>query len=217
MKFINLPPTANEQGVRMGKIKIIGLTGGSGAGKSEVCKAFLSFGIESIDTDKISREVTHKDSDCLVELVENFSDVILTEDGELNRRKLFDIAFESKESINLLNKITHKHILNESNRIISNMQNSGSKAVIVDAPLLFESGFDKTCDIIISVIANLDKRIERIIKRDNITQEQFELRVKNQKRDEFFIENSDYVIYNNSDYAVLYTQVSRIYNSVWGN
>jgi len=198
-------------------MKIIGLTGGSGAGKGEVCKAFLSFGIESIDTDKISREVTKKNSECLRELVEHFSGGILTAHGELDRKKLAETAFSSKKNHDMLNKITHKYILNETKRVMLDMEKAGSKAVIVDAPLLFESGFDKDCDVIISVISDLDKRIERIIKRDKITFEQAETRIKNQKSDEFFIENSDYVIYNNSDYAVLYTQVSRIYNSVWGN
>ena len=198
-------------------MKIIGLTGGSGAGKGEVCKAFLSFGIESIDTDKISREVTKKNSECLRELVEHFSGGILTAHGELDRKKLAETAFSSKKNHDMLNKITHKYILNETKRVMLDMEKAGSKAVIVDAPLLFESGFDKDCDVIISVISDLDKRIERIIKHDKITFEQAETRIKNQKRDKFFIENSDYAIYNNSDYAVLYTQVSRIYNSVWGN
>ena len=198
-------------------MKIIGLTGGSGAGKGEVCKAFLSFGIEAIDTDKISREVTHKNSECLRELAEYFSGGILTSDGELDRKKLAEIAFSSKENLDMLNKITHKHILNECKRIILDMEKASKKAVIVDAPLLFESGFDKECDIIISVIADRDKRIKRIIKRDNITLEQAETRIKNQKSDGFLNANSDYVIYNNSDYDDIYAQVSKIYNSIWGN
>jgi dephospho-CoA kinase len=196
-------------------MKIIGLTGGSGAGKSEVCKAFLSFGVESIDTDKISREVAKKDSECLKELAENFSDVILTKSGELDRKKLAEIAFASKEKHGLLNKITHKYILNECKGIILDIEKNGDKAVIIDAPMLFESGFDKECDVIISVIADLDKRIERLIKRDNITEEQINLRIKNQKNDEFFIENSNNVIYNNSDYDNIYTQVSKIYNDIF--
>ena len=197
-------------------MKIIGLTGGSGAGKGEVCKAFLSFGIKSIDTDKISREVTGK-SECLGELVENFSGDILRNDGELDRKKLADIAFSSKENHANLNKITHKYILNECNNIILDMQNSGNnKAVIIDAPMLFESGYYKNCDVIISVIADLDKRIQRIIKRDGISLEQIESRIKNQKSDDFFIENSDYVIYNNSDYADIYIQASKIYDKIFG-
>jgi len=197
-------------------MKIIGLTGGSGAGKGEVCKAFLRFGIESIDTDKISREVARKGGGCLNELVENFSGVILDDYGGLDRQKLAGIAFKSEESLELLNKITHKYILNECKRIILDMQNAGRKAIIVDAPLLFESGFDKSCDIIISVVADLDKRTERILKRDSITLEQIQNRIKNQKNDDFFIANSDYVVYNNSDYADIYIQVSKIYDNIAG-
>ena len=196
-------------------MKIIGLTGGSGAGKSEVCKAFLTFGIESIDTDKISREVTKKDSECLIELVENFSSVILNDNSGLDRKKLAEIAFSAKENLEILNKITHKHILNECKRIVLDMENSGKNAVIIDAPALFESGFDKNCDVIICVVSDLEKRIGRIIKRDNITAEQAELRIKNQKSDEFLIENSDYAIYNNSDYADVYGQVSNIYDMIF--
>jgi len=196
-------------------MKIIGLTGGSGAGKGEVCKAFLSFGIESIDTDKISRDVTKKGGGCLRELTENFSGAILGEYGELDRKKLAEIAFATQENLEMLNKITHKHILGECKRIILDMQNAGRNALIIDAPLLFESGFDKSCDIIISVIADLDKRIERIIERDNITAGQAQTRIKNQKSDDFFIENSDYIIYNNSDYADIYIQVSKIYDIIF--
>jgi len=197
-------------------MKIIGLTGGSGAGKSLVCEAFLKFNIKSIDTDKISREVVaDKSSECLRELAENFSRDILKENGELDRKKLADIAFSSKENHAELNKITHKYILNECKGIILDTQNSGAKSVIIDAPMLFESGFDKNCDVIISVIADSDKRIKRITKRDSITKEQAELRIKNQKSDGFFIENSDFVIYNNSSYDDIYIQVSKINNIIF--
>jgi len=193
---------------------IIGLTGGSGAGKSEVCRAFLSLGIESVDTDKISREATKKGSECLRELTENFSGAILTAYGELDRQKLAELAFSSRENLDLLNKITHRHILNECRRIILDMQNAGRKAVVIDAPLLFESGFDKSCDVIISVVADQKKRIERITARDNITAEQAKTRIKNQKSDAFFIEHSDYVIYNNTSYADVYIQAAKIYDAI---
>ena len=191
-------------------MKIIGLTGGSGAGKGEVCKAFLNYGIESIDTDRESREVTRKGSDCLKELVENFSGIILTANGELDRKKLADIAFKSEEKVKLLNSITHKYILEKCQRWIIDRKNANREAVIVDAPLLFESGFDKNCDVIISVLADIDKRIERIIKRDNLTEEQAMLRIKNQKDDKFFMEHSDYIIYNNGSYSDILIQVENI-------
>ena len=196
-------------------MKIIGLTGGSGAGKGEVCKAFLGFGIDSVDTDKISRDVTRKGGECLGELVMGFSGGILDKYGNLNRKKLAEIAFSSRENLDKLNFITHRHILNDCKRIILDMKNADRKAVIIDAPLLFESGFDKSCDVIISVISDSQKRIERIVKRDGITETQAETRIKNQKTDEFFIANSDYIIYNNSDYADIYIQVSGIYNNIF--
>ncbi|MCL1858920.1 MAG: dephospho-CoA kinase [Oscillospiraceae bacterium] len=196
-------------------MKIIGLTGGSGAGKGEACKAFLSFGIKSIDTDKIAREVTKKSSECLRELVENFSGDILDNNGELDRKKLAEIAFSSKVNHDMLNKITHKYILSECESIIIEAESGGINAIIIDAPMLFESGFDKKCDFIISVISDLEKRTERIIKRDGITKEQAETRIKNQKSNEFFVENSDYIIYNNSDYNNVYVQVLKIYNFIF--
>jgi dephospho-CoA kinase len=197
------------------KMKIIGLTGGSGAGKGEACKAFLSCGLDSLDTDKVSREVTRKGGDCLRELVENFSGSILGAYGELDRKKLAAIAFSSKKNLELLNNITHKYILRDCGNWIISMAKADRKAVIIDAPLLFESGFNLSCDIIVSVIADYEKRAERIIKRDNITREQAEKRLKSQKTDEFFLQNSDYIIYNNSDYSDVYIQALNIYRNIF--
>lgn len=191
-------------------MKIIGLTGGSGAGKSEVCKAFLTYGIESIDTDKVSRDVTRKGEECLRELVENFSGAILTAYGELDRSKLADIAFSSPEKLKLLNSITHKYILKECRQWITDRMTAKRESVIIDAPALFESNFDKSCDVIISVVADVQRRIERVMKRDNITEEKAIQRIKNQKDDKFLIEHSDYVIYNNGDYSDVLIQVSDI-------
>lgn len=195
-------------------MKVIGLTGGSGAGKGEICKLFEAYGIESIDTDKISREITRKGSACLEELVEYFSEIILDDSGELNRKKLADIAFASKDKHTLLNKITHTHILNECQNRIENMEKAEKSTVIIDAPLLFESGFNKKCDIIISVIAKKEQRLERIIKRDKLTLEQAIRRIENQKDDDFFIKHSDYVIYNNGSVKDMKRQVADMYKNL---
>jgi len=192
-------------------MKIIGLTGGSGAGKGEVCKLFAAYGIESIDTDKISREVSRKGGACLEELTQYFSDIILDESGELDRKKLADIAFGDKAKLEILNKITHRHILEDCRARIEDMESAGKNAVIIDAPLLFESGFDKNCAIIISVIAETGIRLERVIKRDNLSLEQAVRRIENQKSDDFFIKNSTFVIYNNSEIKEVQRQVADIY------
>lgn len=193
---------------------IIGLAGGSGAGKGEVCRAFLSLNIEAVDTDKVSRSVTGKGSECLRELTENFTGAILTPYGELDRKKLAEIAFSSKENLLLLNSITHKHILNECAEWLSGRQRAGREAVIIDAPLLFEGGLNKSCDIVISVIADRELRLNRIIKRDGISLEAAEKRINSQKSDEFLKQNSDYIIENNGSYAQLLVEVTRVYEKI---
>lgn len=191
-------------------MKIIGLTGGSGAGKTEVCKIFLSNGIESIDTDKTAREVVMKGEPCLGELVEYFSGKILDKNGNLDRKSLAEIAFSSKEKLESLNSITHKYIKEKIARWLTDRKKAGRSAVIIDAPLLFESGIDKSCDYIVSVVANKELRIKRILERDKISREAAEKRLENQKSDEFFIENSDFIIYNNEQAADLFLQVKDI-------
>jgi len=197
---------------------IIGLAGGSGSGKGEVCKIFADLGINSIDTDKIAREVTHKGSKCLSELAQHFSSPIfdiLDENGELNRQRLADIAFASPENHEILNQITHKHILKECLSQIAAFEANGKSAVIVDAPLLFESGFDKQCDVIISVISSdVNTRIERIVERDNLSAEQAKKRIEKQKSDEFLIENSTYVIRNDGTISDIESQIKKIYSDM---
>jgi len=179
-------------------MKIIGLTGRSGSGKGEVCKIFAAnHGVQSIDTDKIARELMGKGGVCLAELVEQFSGMILDECGELDRKKLADIVFEDKAKLALLNKITHRYIIEECANRAEAMREAGAGIIIVDAPLLFESGFDVECDIIISVIAEENARLERIIKRDAISLAQAARRLENQQSDDFFAGNSNLVIYNN--------------------
>ena len=133
---------------------IIGLCGGSGSGKGEVCSAFLKLGIPSIDTDLVYHELTSTMSDCLKEIRDAFGDSVIS-NGALDRRELSRIVFadgaENKRS--LLNNIAHKHILAATRNIAADLFKKGYDHVIVDAPLLFESGFDKECDLIIGVIA----------------------------------------------------------------
>jgi dephospho-CoA kinase len=177
---------------------VIGLTGGSGAGKGEVCKAFLYYGVEAIDTDKVSREVAGKGKPCLDELVHHFSGAILTGSGELNRAALAEAAFASEEKLLLLNKITHKYILDECRQWIADRLKANRQAVIVDAPLLFESGFDKSCDCVIAVTADAETRIARITERDGIPRETALKRIEKQQSDEFYASKSNFVIDNNT-------------------
>ncbi len=192
---------------------VIGLTGGSGTGKGVVSLSFLKHNIASIDTDAIYRELTSKkDSPCLSALRAEFGESIISESGALDRRALAEIVFAegAEYKRERLNKLTHGFIIQELKDRIPVLEKQGCFGVLIDAPLLFESGFDKECDIILCVISEKDTRIKRIIKRDGITEEMAERRICSQLDDEYLIAHSDFTVYNNGDIEELETEVAKI-------
>ena len=201
-------------------MKIIGLCGGSGSGKGTVCSVFKTLGIPSIDTDAVYRDMVSKDSPCLRALTLEFGKEILLDDGSLNRKLLAQIVFsgDDKETkLKLLNSISHKYILEETERIIDKYKQAGYFAAIIDAPVLFESGFNKKCDLTICVIANHETRINRIVARDGITSRQASARIASQKSDEELISLCDYYIENNGDFDSLFNTVSAIKKHIFDN
>ncbi|MBQ8303190.1 MAG: dephospho-CoA kinase [Clostridia bacterium] len=194
-------------------MKIIGLCGGSGSGKGIVSKIFLELGIPSIDTDLVYREMTNTPGPCLNALVAEFGGSILTNDGCLDRKRLADLVFaenDSKTKLKKLNEITHFFILNETRSRLAKFEQDGKIAAIVDAPVLFESGFDKECDEVICVITDRETRIDRIVSRDSISRDAAERRINSQMSDKELISRSDYVITNNGDISSLRPQIFEI-------
>ena len=179
---------------------IIGLTGQTGAGKSSVSKILLKKGLFVVDCDEVSREITKKGSQTNLELAAAFGEDIILENGELNRALLAKRAFSNPENTALLNSITHPKIID---LIKEKIESTDSRYIVLDAPTLFESGADKLCDKIICVIADKEIRIKRISERDSLSCEQINARISAQKEDEFYINRSDAVIYNNSDFVSL--------------
>ncbi len=195
---------------------VIGLCGGSCSGKGTVASVFIKNGIPVIDADKVYMELTSYMSPCLIELKAYFGDQIIS-CGRLDKEKLRQHVFEAgktKERLVALNEITHKYILANIREKLSEFEKNDYTVAVVDAPLLFESGFDKECDFIVSVIAEYGLRIQRIIQRDGISAEMAEKRVSSQISDCDLIANSDYVITNNTDYQDLENQVLEIINKI---
>ena len=183
-------------------MKVIGLCGGSGSGKGAVCSIFRENGILTIDTDAVYRDLTSRPGPLIKALKREFGSSIITADGVLNRRALAEIVFSSensKEKLERLNKIAHKFILDETRAILSWYSADGVCVGVVDAPVLFESGFDSECDVIVSVVADRDLRIKRIVSRDGISVQQAEERIASQMSDAEVISRSDFVVYNNGD------------------
>lgn len=198
-------------------MKVIGLCGGSGSGKGAVCELFSEMDVSSIDTDRVYHRLTSSPSPCLEELALVFGKSIIDERGALDRRVLRGLVFgscDADERRRKLNEITHKHILGEARRIISEKRDEGAKAIIVDAPLLFESGFDKECDVTVCVIADKDIRIKRIMARDGISAEDAKRRIDGQIPNDELVRRVDYVIENNGDLDILRDEVKRVYKKI---
>ena len=181
-------------------MKIIGLTGLTGAGKSTVAQKLMAYGCYHIDADKVAREVINNNENVKNKLKERFGDDVINSDGTTNRPLLASRAFANEESTNALNEITHPAVTEEIKSIIKDMEEIGYRGVIIDAIALFESGEDALCDFTVAVIAPKEIRLERIMKRDSITEEKALERINAQKDESFFTSRADFVLWNYPPY-----------------
>ncbi len=181
-------------------LTLIGLCGRSGAGKGYVSQIFTEHGVPSVDTDAVYRKLTSASemlSPCMKAIVARFGDEAALPDNSLNRAFLRSIVFSGNTSaLDDLNNITHGFILKETLRIANELYDSGFSAVMIDAPLLFESGFDKLCDFIVCVTAPDELSVHRIMSRDGITRDAAMQRLSAQLPACELIRRSDAVIIN---------------------
>ena len=189
---------------------VIGLTGPSGAGKGEVARLFAAYGLPVINADQIYHDLLLPPSSCLNELTECFGRAILSPDGTLDRRALSSIVFSDPASLQRLNSITHRYVMEKTKALLSQFAAKGFPAAVFDAPQLFEAGAHRICNTVVSVLADRSLRIERIMKRDGINAESAIRRIDSQKSDDYFRKHSEYIIENNTSVEHLLPAVRRI-------
>ena len=188
---------------------VIGLTGGTGAGKSVISNFLKEKGAVIIDADALSREITKEGGIALGEIAEAFPGVI--KDGILDRRALGSIVFADKEKLSLLNKITHKYI----KKLTEDKIDEAEGLIVLDAPLLFEAGEEALCDKVIFVTARDEVRIKRIMERDSLSLEDATLRIAARNLLPI-MEKCDFVVENNGDIEAVKKEVCRIIESCTG-
>lgn len=194
-------------------MKILGLTGGSGTGKSAACTAFARLGCGVIDADATYRTLCDTCKPMLKEIQNVFGDVFYT-DGKLDRKKLGAIVFADAQKLQQLNAITHPYIRQAARDAFAAYSKRGCLLCIYDAPVLFEGQMETLCDKTCAVLAARNTRIARIVARDAITEEYAALRIDAQKDDAFYRERCDYIVQNDADLDTLYTQVRKIYEDM---
>lgn len=182
---------------------VVGLTGQTGSGKTTACRIFRENGFAIINADEIARNIVEPDSVCLKEIADCFGVQVINQDRSLNRKKLADIVFNDGIKLELLNSILYPYITSDILRLIRINSSEGKKLILLDAPTLFESRADDFCEIIISVIADENIRLNRIMNRDSLTEEQAMSRIYSQHSQKFFVDNSDFIIKNNDDMCKL--------------
>ena len=192
-------------------MKVIGLTGGTGSGKSVVSKSLLAAGAVIVDADRIAHEIILKGEPAYHEIIEYYGTGILDAEGNIIRKKLGEIVFNDKEKLAFMNQCTHKYITAEVKRQIAEAKEAGTaKAIIVDAPLLLEAKLETVCDLVWVVYAEPEVRAQRVMARDGITYELAKARIANQKSWEEYRAAADAVIDNSKDLAHLEKQLDEI-------
>ena len=179
------------------KMPVIGITGGTGCGKTTALKELEKMGALVIDADAVYHGLLKSSCSLIDELDRRFHGTV--KDGVLDRKALGRIVFSDDAALSDLNAISHRYVSEEISRLCRNWAMAGGRLAAVDAIELIGSGLGEKCVATVAVTADRESRIKRIMARDNISREYAEMRVNAQRDDSYFIENCTYTVVNDGD------------------
>ncbi|MDK8898621.1 MULTISPECIES: dephospho-CoA kinase [Corynebacterium] len=191
-------------------MKLIGLTGGIGSGKSTVAQLLVRHGWELVDADQIARDIVEPGQPALAELAQAFGDDILQEDGSLDRGLLASRAFASREKTAVLNSITHPRINEETQARFDAARQAGADFVVYDMPLLVDKGLHKDMDATIVVDVDAEERVRRLVAYRGLDEEDARRRIAAQIPDDVRRAVADFIIDNNGPREALDEQVEGV-------
>ena len=158
-------------------MKIIGLTGGIGSGKTSVAAKLRALGARVFDADEAAKNAVLPGTEGFFKVVESFGPQIVDADGKLNRMALAEIVFNDKESLKRLEEIIHSYVWQETDKFLNACREAGERAVILDIPLLIECGWHQKVDEVWLVVLPVEKQIMRTMKRSGMTAEAVQARI----------------------------------------
>lgn len=190
-------------------MKVYGITGGAGTGKSEVIKMLQeNFGGCVIMSDEVARELMQKGNISYQLIVEYFGRDILRDDGEIDRKELADYVFNNKEALEKLNSMTHPYVKDEIRKLIAEAEASGEcRFVALESAILLECGYEDICDEFWYVYTKPEIRRQRMKETRNYSDEKVDSVMRNQQPDEVFFEQCSFVIKNNTTLSDVYAQL----------
>ena len=190
-------------------MKVYGITGGAGTGKSEVIKMLQqNFGGCVIMSDEVARELMQKGNISYQLIVEYFGRDILMDDGEIDRKKLADHVFNNKEALEKLNSMTHPYVKDEIRKLIAEAEASGEcRFVALESAILLECGYEDICDEFWYVYTKPEIRRQRMKETRNYSDEKVDSVMRNQQPDEVIFEQCSIVIKNNTTLSDVYAQL----------
>ncbi len=197
---------------------VIGLCGGSGSGKTLVCQTIVSRGIPVFASDDEYHRLIDAPSDCTRALAATFGTGVLNAHGGIDRRALSRRVFSDTpvagENLSRLNEITHRYVCEAFLEWKQRQEEGGATAVVLEAPLLFESGMDRLCTVTVAVTAPRDLRIARIKARDGISEQEAIARINAQCSDEFLVRNCDYTVQNTGTMNEVRDRIDKLFNQI---
>ena len=191
---------------------ILGITGSIASGKSLVVRMFEESGAAIVSADQIARDIVTPDSEVLRLLVEHFGQVIIREDGSLDRDRLGRIVFDDGNARAELNRITHPAIAQLALERLRSLAQSGAPLVVYEAPLLFEAKAESRVDRVLVVTVDPETQLQRLMSRDSLSLAEAKQRINAQMTQEEKLARSDYVIDNSGTIEATREQVQQLWD-----
>ena len=180
-------------------LKLIGITGTTGSGKTTALSCLEKYGAMIIDCDALYHDMLISDEELKGDIAERFPEAVKA-DGSIDRKALGKTVFADAEALLKLNTVTHRHIARRVNELLDDYAMSGGRIAALDAVELISAGMGERCDFTVAVVSDKESRIERIMVRDGISREDALRRVNAQKSDDYYIENCTYALKNDSSF-----------------
>ena len=194
-------------------LTVIGITGPSGCGKTTALQELEGFGTLVLDCDKIYHELLESNQALLQELESAFPGTVIN--GKLDRKTLGRIVFADAEKLALLNRITHRYVMDETERRLRAFAMRGGLVAAIDAVELISAGMAERCDAVVGVLADEEIRVARIMARDGIGREAALARIRSQKPDSYYQTNCTHLLFNNADREGFAAACRQLYKEIY--